>query len=135
MGARSRVAPPRLRSANRTRNRIAWAALCILVARGAGRPQFATRVSAFTQAAPALEVKAEVKPAAKVASILEAKTEVNPNAKPAPTPDIASKPPIDLTPKLVERIHALYEELGRQEVLAVQGLEQAQKTSKEQTVP
>jgi len=40
-----------------------------------------------------------------------------------------------LTPKLVERVHALYEELGRQDVLAVQELERAQKASKEEKVP
>jgi H+-transporting ATPase len=32
----------------------------------------------------------------------------------------------DVTPKLVERVHALYEELGRQHVLAVQEFEKAQ---------
>lgn len=37
----------------------------------------------------------------------------------------------DLTPKLIQRVHALYEELGRQDVLAVQALERAQKDSKE----
>ena len=37
--------------------------------------------------------------------------------------------------KLVERVHALYEELGRQDVLAVQEFEQAQKTSKQKPVP
>ena len=42
-----------------------------------------------------------------------------------------AKTPTNLTPKLVERVHALYEELGRQDVLAVQELEQAEKTSKE----
>ena len=36
----------------------------------------------------------------------------------------------NLTPKLVERVHALYEELGRQDVLAVQEWEQAEKTSR-----
>jgi hypothetical protein len=40
-----------------------------------------------------------------------------------------------LTPKLVERVHALYEELGRQDVLAVQELERSEKTSKEEVVP
>jgi hypothetical protein len=40
-----------------------------------------------------------------------------------------------LTPKLVERVHALYEELGRQDVLAVQEWERAQNTSKEKIVP
>jgi len=84
-----------------------------------------------TSAAPALEVKAETKPNAKAATALKTKTEGNPNAKSAPPPDIESKPPSDLTPKLVERVHALYEELGRQDVLAVQEFEQAQKASKE----
>jgi hypothetical protein len=40
-----------------------------------------------------------------------------------------------LTPKLVERVHALYEELGRQDVLAVQELERSEKKSKEKVVP
>jgi hypothetical protein len=40
-----------------------------------------------------------------------------------------------LTPKLVERVHALYEELGRQDVRAVQELEQSEKTSKKEAVP
>jgi hypothetical protein len=39
--------------------------------------------------------------------------------------------PADLTPKLVERVHALYEELGRQDVVAVQEYERAQKQAKE----
>jgi H+-transporting ATPase len=43
-----------------------------------------------------------------------------------PAPNLA-KVPSDLTPKLVERVHALYEELGRQDVMAVQELERAQK--------
>jgi H+-transporting ATPase len=42
-----------------------------------------------------------------------------------------AKAPLDLTPKLVERVHALYEELGRQDVMAVQELERAQKELKE----
>jgi H+-transporting ATPase len=49
-------------------------------------------------------------------------------ADPAGTP---AKAPSDLTPKLVERVHALYEELGRQDVIAVQELERAQKEAKE----
>jgi len=42
-----------------------------------------------------------------------------------------AKAPPDLTPKLVERVHALYEELGRQDVMAVQELERAQKEATE----
>jgi H+-transporting ATPase len=85
--------------------------------------------------APAPEAKAEAKSDAKAAPAPEAKAETKPDAKAAPAPEAKSKTPSDLTPKLVERVHALYEELGRQDVLAVQELERAQKTSKEETVP
>jgi hypothetical protein len=54
--------------------------------------------------------------------------------RPRRRPEVKAKTPSDLTPKLVERVHALYEELGRQDVLAVQELEQAEKTSKEESV-
>jgi hypothetical protein len=40
-----------------------------------------------------------------------------------------------LTPQLVKRVHALYEELGREEVIAVQELERAQESSKTKVVP
>jgi len=79
--------------------------------------------------------KVEAKPDAKSAPAPEAKAEAKPDAKGAPAPEAKSKTPSDLTPKLVERVHALYEELGRQDVLAVQELERAQKTSKEKTIP
>jgi H+-transporting ATPase len=79
----------------------------------------------------AASAKAEAKPDAKAAPAPEAKAE----AKPAPTPDATSKTPTDLTPKLVERVHALYEELGRLDVLAVQELERTQKAKKEESVP
>jgi H+-transporting ATPase len=64
---------------------------------------------------------------------LEAKTQKNPNAETASASDTASMPLINLTPKLVERVHVLYEELGRQDVLAVQELERAQNKSKAPT--
>jgi H+-transporting ATPase len=68
----------------------------------------------------------------------------NPNAAPSAPPNVQPAPKegkaavadrakaaSDLTPQLVERVHALYEELGRQDVLAVQELERRQKDSKE----
>jgi H+-transporting ATPase len=79
--------------------------------------------------------KAEAKPDAKVAPAPEAEAAEKLDAKSAGTSDVKSKTPPDLTPKLVERVHALYEELGRQDVLAVQEWERAQKTSKEKIVP
>jgi H+-transporting ATPase len=88
-------------------------------------------------AAPAPDGKADAKPDAKAAAPApDGKAEPKPDdAKPAPALRAQSKALSDLTPKLVERVHAMYEELGRQDVLAVQELEQAQKTSKEKTVP
>jgi len=50
--------------------------------------------------------------------------EANPSAAPG-------KPVSDPTPIMVERVHALYEELGRQDVLAVQEFDRAQKDPKE----
>jgi hypothetical protein len=64
------------------------------------------------------EAKAEPKPEAKAEPKSEAKFEPNPDAK--------AKIPSDLTPQLVKRVHKLYEELGREDVRAVQELEQAQ---------
>ena len=87
-----------------------------------------TTQSAATQSNPAI-----AKSAAKIAPAPEVKAKAKPDATVAAAPDDEPKPPSDLTPKLVERVHALYEELGRQDVLAVQEFEQAQKTSKEKT--
>jgi H+-transporting ATPase len=44
-----------------------------------------------------------------------------PSAKPMPVP----------TPQLVERVHRLYEELGREDVRAVEELEKAQRASRQ----
>jgi H+-transporting ATPase len=82
---------------------------------------------------PPTDAKAEAKPEAKPAPAPDAKADAKPAAKPAP--DATAKTPTDLTPKLVERVHALYEELGRQDVLAVQELERAQETKKKESVP
>ena len=48
---------------------------------------------------------------------LEAKAETKPEAK--------AKTPSDLTPQLVKRVHELYEELGREQIQAVQVWETA----------
>jgi len=39
--------------------------------------------------------------------------------------------PSDLTPQLVKRVHELYEELGREEVRAVEDLEKAKREVQE----
>jgi len=58
-------------------------------------------------------------------------TDTDPGAQEPKTSANPVKAPLDLTPKLVERVHALYEELGRQDVIAVQELEREQKAMKE----
>jgi hypothetical protein len=65
----------------------------------------------------------------------KAEAEAEPDVKGTAASDVKPKTPSDLTPKLVERVHALYEELGRQDVLAVQELENSEKMSKEKTGP
>ena len=79
------------------------------------------------KAQPAPDAKAEATPDAKAEP--EAKAEAKPEVKAEPKPE-AKSTPRDLTPKLVERVHALYEELGRQDVIAVQEMEKAEEESK-----
>ena len=71
------------------------------------------------------DVKAE--PEAKAAAKPEDKTEPKPEAKAEPKPEAKSKSPADLTPQLVKRVHQLYEDLGRQDVQAVEELEKAER--------
>ena len=69
---------------------------------------------------------AEPKPDAKAAK-------PKPDAKAAkPKPDAKAKTPSDLTPQLVKRVHELYEELGREEVRAVEDLEKTERELHEQ---
>jgi hypothetical protein len=86
------------------------------------------------KAEPKPDAKAEPKPDAKAESNPDAEAESKPDAKAEPTPDAKaeskpdakaeSKPdaksPSDLTPQLVKRVHKLYEELGSEDVRAVQ---------------
>ena len=67
---------------------------------------------------------AEPKPETKVEPTPEAKAEPKPEAKTEPTPGTTT--PSDLTPQLVKRVHELYEELGREEVRAVEKLEKSE---------
>ncbi len=54
-------------------------------------------------------------------------------AEPKPGPEVS--PSADLTPQLVERVHKLYEELGREDVRAVEELEKAQRESRQDDSP
>jgi hypothetical protein len=72
------------------------------------------------------EAKAELKPDAKTEAKSEAKAVSKPEAKVEAKPAAKVEPPSDLTPQLVKRVHQLYEDLGREEVRAVQEWEQAE---------
>jgi H+-transporting ATPase len=67
--------------------------------------------------------KAEVEPKPDANAAPEAKLEVKGGRQPGPR----GKTPANLTPQLVKRVHELYEELGRENVRAVQDWENAQR--------
>ena len=73
--------------------------------------------------------KAESKPEAKPESKPAVKDESKPEAKVQPKPEAQS--PSDVTPQLVKRVHELYEELGREEVKAVQEWDKANQQTQE----
>jgi len=78
----------------------------------------------------------EPKPAVKAESNPKAKPDSKPEVKDDPKTEAKVQPetqsPPDVTPQLVKRVHELYEELGREEVKAVQDWEKAnQQTRKD----
>jgi H+-transporting ATPase len=95
------------------------------------------------------DAKAEPKPEAKAAAGPGDKTEAKPGAPAEPKPEAGAKPDAkaeskpdakaepkaetkgktraDLTPQLVKRVHKLYEDLGREEVRAVEDLEKTER--------
>jgi H+-transporting ATPase len=80
---------------------------------------------------PQPEVKSEPKPEAKGKTRPEAEAEPKPETKSAePQPEAKAKPPSDVTPQLVKRVHEFYEELGREEVQAVQDWEKAERENR-----
>jgi H+-transporting ATPase len=80
--------------------------------------------------APTPEAKGEPKPETKTDAPkpAEAKAdEPKPEAKAdAPTPEAKDKTQPDVSPQLVKRVHELYEQLGREDVQAVQELENSE---------
>jgi H+-transporting ATPase len=89
---------------------------------------------------PKPEAKAEAKGEAKPESTDSPKPETNPESKPEfkdeskPEAKIQPKPeahtPPEATPQLVKRVHELYEELGREDVEAVQRRDKANQDTK-----
>jgi H+-transporting ATPase len=83
------------------------------------------------KAGPKPEAKAEPKAETNTQPKPQAKPETKPECKDEPKPEADDKTPSDLTPQLVKRVHELYEELGREEVRAVQDLEKAERGTQE----
>jgi H+-transporting ATPase len=79
---------------------------------------------------PKVDAKVEPKPEAKAEHKPEAKAEPQPQAKAETKPETKAKTPSDLTPQLVKRVHELYEELGREEVQAVEDREKAERENR-----
>jgi H+-transporting ATPase len=69
------------------------------------------------------EVKAESKSKTKAA-------DPRPGGKDESTPETKTNIPSDLTPQIVKRVHALYEELGREDLRAVEDLEMAEQENR-----
>jgi Cu2+-exporting ATPase len=61
----------------------------------------------------------------------EGKAEPNPEIKAEPKPEAKAKSPSDLTPQIVKRVHELYEELGREDVRAVQDWEKVEREKRQ----
>jgi len=70
---------------------------------------------------PRSEVNVEPKPDAKPTDKIERKPDVKAKAKPEPNEKSAA----DVSPQLVKRVHEFYEQLGREDVRAVQELDEA----------
>jgi H+-transporting ATPase len=99
---------------------------------------------------PAPEIKAPTKPeaeavppsAAKAEPKPDAKTDIKPTYKVEPKPDDKTetkpepnaKPAVEVSPQLVKKVHEFYEQLGREDVRAVEESDQAkQKTQEAET--
>ncbi|MGC1871078.1 MAG: plasma-membrane proton-efflux P-type ATPase [Acidobacteriaceae bacterium] len=81
-----------------------------------------------TKIGPETTAKPEAGPEVKAASNSDTKpADATPVAKDQSKPETKEKVPSEVTPELVKRVHALYEELGREEVQAVQEWEKSER--------
>ena len=86
-------------------------------------PKVASKPEAKRSPEPKPEAKVEIKPEADVAPTAEADVAPEPKAKVE-----ASRPPV--APQVVQRVHELYEQLGREDVRAVQAWEDSQRENR-----
>jgi hypothetical protein len=98
------------------------------------KPETKTDVKSETPPEPKPEAKTE--PAAEVKAPAKPDPTAGPPsaAKSEPKPDTNEKPASEVSPQLVKKVHKFYEQLGREDVHAVEESEQAkQKTPEEET--
>jgi H+-transporting ATPase len=112
------------------------------------KPEAKTESKPETKDEPKPDAKAEPKPEGKDEPKPEAKTEPKPDGKDEPKPEAKDGPkpeakgepkpepkpepeaPSEVTPQLVKRVHELYEELGREDVRAVQDWEKKERETR-----
>ena len=83
---------------------------------------------------PPSAAKAEPKPDLKADAKPTDKVEPKPDAKAETKPEPNAKPAVEVSPQLVKKVHKFYEQLGREDVRAVEESDQAkQKTPEEET--
>jgi H+-transporting ATPase len=86
------------------------------------------------KAVPPSTAKAEPKPDSKTAAKPTDKVEPKPDAQTETKPEPNAKPAAEISPQLVKKVHTFYEQLGREDVRAVQKADEAeQKTPDEET--
>ncbi|MGA7965147.1 MAG: DUF2934 domain-containing protein [Gammaproteobacteria bacterium] len=76
---------------------------------------------------PKTEANVEAQPDSKAEPKPEEKDKSQPEAKSEPKPGTEAKQLSDVSPQLIERVHKLYEELGRKDVRAVEDFEKAER--------
>ena len=77
------------------------------------------------------EIKVEIKTQSKEQMKSETMEEPKPKGEAGPKLEATAEMPSSLTPEIVKRVHKLYEELGREDVKAVQEWEEKQKETPE----
>jgi H+-transporting ATPase len=92
------------------------------------KPDAKEEPQSVAKAEPKPEVKAEAKSDTTVEPQPETNAEPEPDAKAEPKSE--PKTPTDLTPGMIKRVHKLYEELGRQDIQAVEDLEKAERENR-----
>jgi Cu2+-exporting ATPase len=88
-------------------------------------PKAESRTEANIEPQPKANV--EPKPETKAEPNPEPNIEPQPEANVEPKPEAKAKTPSDVTPQMVKRVHELYEELGREDVRAVQEWEETER--------